>query len=513
MKKELALFELIHSLSTSERRYLTLQMVANRKDSNLLKLFEVISDMKEYDEANIIENFKGETFLKQIHVTRNHLYEAILKHMRSYDMEKTIDYRIKGMIQDVKFLFEKRLFSHCESALRRSMKFANRYDRYTSILELLEWKAKLMTADFYAGKEESDIDAISEEYYEVLEKLQNIREYSDLQAKIFNNFYKIGIERKNEHYKTNDQIINQFALRDVNRALTFKSLCCYLNIHSIYCKINNDWEGSYAYRKQLLDVILEKEDKTEEHITMLFGALNNLLPVCIKLEKFDEAENYIMQMKQIPADYSNLKVSEDLMMKIFTQSAVAELSLYVNTGEKEKGMKLIEEIEKNTIGMESRFRKFPLLHLYYNMAYFLFSVEEYSESIKWLNKLLNDNSLSSIEDLHSSSRILNMILQYELEKDDFMEYLTRSTYRYLYKLEGLYKFENILLNFLKKHTKFESKTAREKAFGKLKNQLEQTRYEPGERNALSTLDLMTWVESKIQHIPFCEIKKASVLKR
>lgn len=507
MKKELALFDLIHSLTASERRYFHLQMLSNRKNSNLLRLFEVMSNQKKYDEDQINETFKGEKFLSQLHVTRNHLYEAILKHMRSFDMEKTIDYRIKGMIQDVKFLFEKRLFNHCKAAIKRAIKFAEKHEKYHSVLELLEWKAQLLAFTFYNEKDEKDIEEISQQYYETLEKLQNIREYSDLQSRIFNNYYKIGTERKNENYKTNDQIINQFALKDINRALTFKSLCCYYNIHAIYRKINNDWQGAYEYRTQLLELLKGKPDKTEEHIQMLFGTLNNLLPICIKLEKYDKIETYLKEIREIPDKFSSVKISDNLRMKVFTQSYVAELGYLVKIGEVNRGLEAVEQISEYIKEKEDRFRKFPQLHLYYNVSYFFFSLGEYTKSLQWLNKILNDNSLSTIEDLHSSSRILNLLLQYELEKDDFMEYLTRSTYRYLYKLEGLYDFEKIILNFLKKNTRFDSPEAQAKAFKKLRTQLEGTRYEPGERNALSTLDLITWVDSKIEQKPFYQIKQ------
>lgn len=511
MKKELALYDLIHSLTASERRYFTLQMMANRKDSNLLKLFEVISAQKKYDEQEIAQKFEGEKFLQQLHVTRNHLYEAILKHMRSFDLEKTIDYRLKGMIQDVKFLFEKRLYSHCHSALKRALKFAEKYEKHTSILELLEWEAKLLSFTFYVEQEERDIDEISQYYYETLEKLQNTREYAELQSKIFNNFYKIGIERKKEDYKSNDQIINQFALKDEKRALTFRSKTCFYNIHAIYNKINNNWEDAYDYRIKLLRLIEDKTDKTEEHVQMLFGALNNLLPICLKLNKYDEINTYLAQMREIPSKYNSVKISDNLEMKIFTQSYVAELGLYIKTGEKEKGLDAIGHITSYIKEKETRFRKFPQLHLYYSISLFFFSLGEFNKSLQWLNRILNDNSLSSIEDLHSSSRILNLLLQYELEKDDFMEYLTRSTYRYLYKLEGLYGFEKILLNFLKKNTRFDSIEEQVKAFSKLKEQLGSVRYEPGERNAFSTLDLIGWVDSKLQQKPMHMIKREQFL--
>ena len=129
-----------------------------------------------------------------------------------------------------------------------------------------------------------------------------------------------------------------------------------------------------------------------------------------------------------------------------------------------------------------------------------------------MNKILNDTSLKSVEDIHSSSHILTMILQYEQGRDELLSYLARSTHRYLNQLEGLYDFETILLSFLKKSATSKKKQDLQKNFKKLRTELEQTRYQPGERNALSTIDLLAWVDSKIEGIPFHEIMKRNASK-
>ncbi len=98
-----------------------------------------------------------------------------------------------------------------------------------------------------------------------------------------------------------------------------------------------------------------------------------------------------------------------------------------------------------------------------------------------------------------------MILQYELGRSELLEYLARSTYRFLNKLEGLYKFEEVMLSFMKKVSKNESLRGDVEAFEKLRLELEAADYEPGERNALSTLDLTAWVDSQIQAKPVYEI--------
>ncbi|MBL4586571.1 MAG: hypothetical protein JKX84_05900, partial [Flavobacteriales bacterium] len=237
MSKGDSLFELVQSLELNEKRYYKLHASLQKKESNLARLFDYYAETSAFNEDRLRKRFKGEKFLDQLAVTQNHLYDSILKSMRLYHMKRSIEFRLNGMLQDVKFLYDKGLVGTSERMLRKVRKVAFKNDCFSIILNVLEWESKLLADGFYVGKEESDIDQVSEEYYEVLGKLQNEREYADLQSKIFNNYYKIGIERGNTDYKTNDQIVNQFALKDPKRALTFRSKCCYLNIHSQYHKI------------------------------------------------------------------------------------------------------------------------------------------------------------------------------------------------------------------------------------------------------------------------------------
>ncbi len=57
LKKE-ALFELIHSLTKSEKRQFKLMSLLHSGDKSYLKLFDEIEKQKKYDEEKIKENIK-----------------------------------------------------------------------------------------------------------------------------------------------------------------------------------------------------------------------------------------------------------------------------------------------------------------------------------------------------------------------------------------------------------------------------------------------------------------------
>lgn len=512
MAKGDRLYELVQSLELNEKRYFKMHATIQKKDSNLARLFNYYSDAKAFNEDELRLRFKGEKFLEQLAVTQNHLYDSILRAMRLYHMKHSIDFRLNGMLQDVKFLYEKGLVGMAERLLKKVRRVAMKNDRFQIILSVLEWESRLLTEGFYVGKDESDIDEISEDYYEILGLLQNEREYTDLQSKIFNNYYKIGIERKNADYKTNDQIINQFALKERSRALTFRSQCCYLNIHAQYNKINGNWEKAYGFRKELLELLELVEGRfgtsfSKDTVKRYFVALNNLVPICVSLDKFAEVDELLDKMESIEKRSLKGYFSEELKERIHIQSSIGRLALYSRTGDKFKGMEIVRIMQTEIPQLSTYHRKFVVLHLYFNLSYFLFTIGEHSAALKWLNMILNDRDIRSVEDLHASTRLLTMILQFELGRSEFLEYLARTTYRYLVKLETVYEFEAVMLAFMKK---FSHNVLREKkkAFEQLKTDLLAVKYEPGERNALSTLDLISWVNSKIEDRPLREVLKS-----
>ena len=101
-----------------------------------------------------------------------------------------------------------------------------------------------------------------------------------------------------------------------------------------------------------------------------------------------------------------------------------------------------------------------------------------------------------------------MILHFELGNTDILEYLVKSTYRFLYKRKHLYKFETSILNFIRKKL---PKTNSEKElitiFKDLKTELGKITKDPFEKKALDYFDFISWLESKIEKRPFADIVK------
>jgi|GEM_PF-868201 len=511
MSKGSNLLLLVQSLGLNEKRYFKLQAALQKKDSNLSRLFDYYAEATTYDENVLRLKFEGEKFLEQLAVTQNHLYESILKAMRSYHLKHSEEYRLNGMLQDAGFLFEKGLIDQAMALLKKIRKAAVKSDSFLVVLKVVEWEARMIADQHYGDYDESDIDRLSDEYYEMLGILQNEREYADLQSKIFNNYYKVGVERANSDYKTNDQIMNQFALKDEFRAQTFRSKLCYLNIHAQYNKINGNWSIALEYRQKIAQLSLVKfnENHSPEAMNRYLVALINLIPIQAKLERWEELKQTISRMEQLEHSAGNARQSIRVSDKIMAHTFIAKICLLTVTGSRESGLDEVHKLLNENARIDRMDNHYLVHHLHFTVAYFLFTIGHNSPSLRWLNKIVNSDNPCKIEDLNASIRILSLLAQFEIGRNELLDYLARSTKRYLDKLEGLYGFEEIILDFMKRVSKNDMLRHDRSAYVSLKSELAKVGYEPGDRNALSTIDLNAWVDSKINNISMWEQLKSN----
>src|SRR5690349_12151228 len=93
------LYELIGSLSRTEKRYcrLMLETGAGRKANNCLRLFQILSAMPEIAEPAVRAAVEHEPFAGHLSVTKNHLYEHLLRSLRAFSASRTRHVRIRAL--------------------------------------------------------------------------------------------------------------------------------------------------------------------------------------------------------------------------------------------------------------------------------------------------------------------------------------------------------------------------------------------------------------------------------
>ena len=195
MKPSTELFNLINSLSKSEKRFFKLSSSLQTGEKNYLKLFNVIEKQSSYNEEAIKKTFAKEKFIQHLPSEKNHLYKLILKSLRGFHADNSISSILKQEIKNVEILYRKALYKECVKFIKRAKKIANDHEKFYYLFELISWEKLLIEEAFEQGEFNKDLDLLINEEMEVIEKLRNLAEYHMIYSRIqMHNMYMLFIK-------------------------------------------------------------------------------------------------------------------------------------------------------------------------------------------------------------------------------------------------------------------------------------------------------------------------------
>ena len=503
------LFLLIKSLSPSEKRHFKVfasKHVIGGDKNNYVKLFDAINKQNDYSEIEIKGEFSKHSFIKRLPSEKNYLYKLILKSLGSYYHDGTVDLFLKERLKQIQILYAKALYKQSQKILTRVKKIAYKHEKYLQVLEILHWEHLIIRSELNFEESGKIIKQIFREMKQVLEIIKNLNEYKELSSEIFIEYRKTGVVRSKNDADRFEKIITAEILQDENKAISYEAKYYFYGIFTNYYFAKNDILNGYEICKKHLKLIESGIEDHKENLHQYVIVFMGLLSSCLHLRKFDEFKTNLIKFREIPDRFH--EKSERIHERIFTSGYLHESEMYIKQGSFDKGVEIIPQMTTGLEKYADKINSDSRMAMYYNIAYLYFGTDAYTKTSAFLNHIINDTDIEFRRDIYCFARILNLVLHYELGNDDLLEYIVKSTYRFLYKRKRLYKFETSFLDFIRqKLPKVKSNKELVGAFKELKIELEAIAKDPFEKKALEYFDFISWLESKIGNRPFAEIVK------
>ncbi len=481
---------MVKSLSKSEKRYFRLQSSlhalggSNRYD----RLFEAMSKQKEYDEAALKKELGDLHFA----FSKNYLQQNLLASLSSFHAGAE-EAQLLSALQQVRILYDKGLYTHCHKLVLRIKKQSLATERFAITVQAIRWERTLASASSYSGMSMSSLDTLHKENEQLLRRLKNTGVYEDLMGRLVFTMARSGVPANSKGaMKVFREVIQHPLLRSEKEALSLSARSQYLTIRSIYSfYVEGDRRKAYGFDKKRI-VLMEKHpwqihSAPADHIT----ALRNFLITCISLGKYSEAEKVVGKMREVPKRYG-LRLSTSIMANIFNQSYLQELSIFINTGQYHRINALIKELENGFRLYEGKMKRSSERELNYTIAYIFFSGKQNRKALAWLNRIIHSRDQQTRQDLVCYSRILALMLHYELGDQEYIPYLLRSTYRFLKKRGDLFPEEKLILDFIKKALKARGRPELAPLFNEVSKKFKALSGVPFQ----GTIDVIAWLEEK-----------------
>lgn len=503
MKPSNELFKLIKSLTKSEKRFFKLTSALQSGEKNYLKIFDFIEKQVNYDEDELKNAFKDETFVKHLPSEKNHLYRLVLKSLRVYYSEQSVSSILKQELKNVEILYNKALYKECEKFVLRAKALARENEEFYYWYELISWEKRLLEVAFEDGEFGVDLDELVKEEEDVIERLRNVAEYQVIYSKINLIFRSGGFTRNEQERKIVEDIADYHLIKGKNTALSTRasSMCYY--IKGLCAATVRNYEDSFQFfnrTKTILDNNPHiKEDLGQRYVM----TLGHLFRCHLDNGQYDEGERVIEEIRQLEGKKGFN--STDISLRIFALTFNAEFALCLATGDFMRSKKIAEEVEARELEWKDRLPKEQFIQFQYNRAYTYFGLGDYKRALSALNEVLNDNEQRLRQDIYSFARIFNLIIHFELENYEFLEYIIKSTNRYLSKHERDYEIENVVIKHVRKLAKSNTNAQRSEILEKMKQEVTILMKDQQERVILEFFHLPAWIESKLTK---CELSTA-----
>lgn len=494
------LFKLIKSMTKSEKRYFKrfAQIHVRGNQNNYIKLFDAIERQKNYNEDKLKRKFSGNHFVSYFAVEKMYLYNLILRSLRIYGSNEDVETLLMQSLTEIKILSSKGLFIQALRILERAKEKAIKAEKYLFVTELEKWRMQI-TYKTGRGLTKEFIENTFNSREEYWEKEKNISSYVRIDASMVLPLRRAHDARSKKEAMELSAIMNNPLQKDEKFATTTRSKMLYHNNLIRYYYFIHDYKKLYTHCARLLEIEVAGRSNTIGLFTGLFGMFN----ACIILKKYNEAEEMI-------------KKAEEMMTNVIANDATKfsviiymKLHFLISTIQFDKAIILVEKSKREFAQLHSSTLLNITEIIIYNLIYLYIIKKNYSEALRLYTNNFNISNRTSMRgDVLGMSKILFLIIHYEMQNEELLEYLIKSTYRWFLKQDRLYKYEKAILDFIR--ISLPKATNRNKlmyAFKELKVKLEKIKKDKFEKVAFDFFDISSWLESKIENVPFEKILK------
>ena len=505
-----ALFQLIKSLEKSEKRNFKLFVKRNSASENLkiIHLFDALDKMNVYDEAVLLKKNKSIS-KQQLSNIKANLYRQILSSLRIIKDEDNIDIRLHEQMDHARILYNKGLYLQSLKVLDRMKESAKALNQLTYLQQVLFFEKKI-EALFITRSMQDRADQLSIESDMVNAQLSLVNKLSNLSLQLYSWYIKHGHARNT---KDEEELKEFMAVHLPEEAKTAKGFYERLYLYQTYCWyafIRQDFLQYYRYTQKWVDLFEQQPEMIEVETGNYIKGMHNLMGAHFDLLNNKKLSETIEEFEKFTHRKLVLQ-NENNRILTFVYLYTAKINEHFLEGKFTDGLKLVPYIEEKLKEYELYLDRHRVLVFYYKIACLYFGSGNNEKTIDYLNKIINKKT-DLRTDLQCYARLLHLIAHYELGNFKLLEYLIKSVYRFMAKLKNLSLVEEEIFKFLRRSFHVSARALKPE-FEKLLENLKQYEGNVLETRAFSYLDIISWLESKVNGVNVQDVIREKYKRR
>lgn len=509
MKSSDSLFKLIKSLTVAEKgyfkKYTAKHVIGEKNDYTIL--FEAIDALEDYDEELLLRNLSEESFVHRVSAVKNYLNKLILESMRAFHSEATAERELLEMLADISFLWRRNLREQAEKVIKKALKKAVTYEEHELALKAIYWAEHVYSDHIGDAYNEKMMKEIKLQKQEVIDKINNSKQLNELSGILASFMFKGMIHEKKIPQEVTE-VMKSPLLQSEENALSFHAKLQYNHIHLIYntyFDLQTDLGHSFARRR--FEIICERMDLAREKPKIYVTSVQQYIQRCIFRGNFDEVAPIINDMRTF---LQSLHGPQYESARSEGAIAVVNLdALYIlNSARFAEGAERLSAWEATINPYKEIIGANLLRPLFFNIAIVAMAADLPKRALHFLQRSL-EYPLEIRQEIVSAARLAELLVHYDMGNVRWIEYSTRSLYRYFVTRGRLGKVEKIVVKFLRKLSDVRSDKERIKLFSTVLGEI--TKVQGNDMQSfISIFSFDSWLKAKVSGKTFGETLREKI---
>ncbi len=502
--KQEPVFELIRSMSKAEKRNFKLYAtrLSGNQQAKFIALFDCLDGMEEYNEKRILQRCPIKK--EQLPNMKAHLYKQILVSIRLLEVQHSLHMQLHEQLDFARILYNKGLYQQSSKLLDKAADLALQSEQYTVALDFIELQKKIDTQNTTRGMI-SKSEKLNRLADTLCDRITRISELANIATQLYGLYLQLGYTRTQKDINLIIHVYGQRLSKYENLPedkLSFTERFYLYQAYAWYHYILHNMLLCYKNVRHWITLFDEHPQMKRLMFDAYMRGYSRLLDSLFLLRSYKRFAQTLNTFEHKIAGIDN--VGDNSRMIALQIHYTHQINKFFYEGAFNEGIKIIPEVEAFIQRYQNHLDIHHRMLLYYKIACLYFGNGDYDACMSYLKRIISTRDPLIRRDLQCYARILNLICSYESGSDYNIDYQIRAVYVFLDKMNDLQQVQKEMMHFLKRLNSVYASDLKE-AFRKLYETLKPYEHHPYERRTFYYLDVLSWLQSKVEGIPVGEV--------
>lgn len=502
--KQEPVFELIRSMSKAEKRNFKLYAtrLSGNQQAKFIALFDCLDGMEEYNEKRILQRCPIKK--EQLPNMKAHLYKQILVSIRLLEVQHSLHMQLHEQLDFARILYNKGLYQQSSKLLDKAADLALQSEQYTVALDFIELQKKIDTQNTTRGMI-SKSEKLNRLADTLCDRITRISELANISTQLYGLYLQLGYTRTQKDINLIIHVYGQRLSKYENLPedkLSFTERFYLYQAYAWYHYILHNMLLCYKNVRHWITLFDEHPQMKRLMFDAYMRGYSRLLDCLFLLRSYKRFAQTLNTFEHEIAGIENVGDNSRMIALQIHYTHQINKSFY--EGAFNEGIKIIPEVEAFIQRYQNHLDIHHRMLLYYKIACLYFGNGDYDACMNYLKRIISTRDPLIRRDLQCYARILNLICSYESGSDYNIDYQIRAVYVFLDKMNDLQQVQKEMMHFLKRLNSVYASDLKE-AFRKLYETLKPYEHHPYERRTFYYLDVLSWLQSKVEGIPVGEV--------